>query len=69
MYFPHHKVESTQFINRLPCIISEELLVKTNDFIIRSGINKSTMGIWYKYKRTFTDPNKLNNEKAMEGML
>ena len=27
------------------------------------------MGIWDKEKRTFTDPNELHNEKAMEGML
>ena len=27
IYFPHHKVEATQVLNIMPCIISEELLI------------------------------------------
>ena len=37
MYFPHNKVEATQVLNVLPCIISEEIPINTNDFITRSG--------------------------------
>ena len=44
MNFPHHKVEVTQVLNGLPYIISEELLSNTNDFIPRSGIERSNMG-------------------------
>ena len=45
MYLPHHKVEATQFINIMPCILSEELLPNPNGFITGSGIEISTMGI------------------------
>ena len=47
-YFPRHKVEATQVLNRNLCIISEELLVKPNNFITRSGIERATMGVWDK---------------------
>ena len=57
MYFPHHKVESTQVLNRLPYILSEELIVNPNNFITRSGIEQDTIGIWDKDKHTFTNPN------------
>ena len=63
MYFPHHKVEATQDFNGMPCIIYEDLLIKTNDFITISGIEIYTMGIWDKEKRTFTNPNELHNEE------
>ena len=69
MYFPHHKVESTQALNWLPCILSEELLINPINFITRSGIERATMGIWDKEKHTFTDPNELHNEEAMEGVF
>ena len=69
MYFPHHKVEATQDFNGMPCIIYEDLLIKTNDFITISGIEIYTMGIWDKEKRTFTNPNELHNEEAMEVMF
>ena len=59
MYFPHHKVGKTQFLNRLTCILSEELLVKPNYFIIISGIKRAAMSIWNKDKRTFFDPSDL----------
>ena len=36
--FPHHKVEATQVLNGIPYILSEELLIKPNNFIIISGI-------------------------------
>ena len=56
MYFTHHKVETTQVLSGIPCIISEELLINTNDFITRSGIEQATMGNWDKEKSTFTKP-------------
>ena len=62
IYFPHHKVEATQVINGLPCIISKELLVNPKIFITRSGIEQAIMCIWDKYKRTFTNPNYLHSE-------
>ena len=37
-YLPHHKVEATQVINGPTFIISEELFINPNEFIIRSGI-------------------------------
>ena len=69
MYFHHHKVEATQALNGLPCIISEELPINPNDIITRSEIKQATMVIWDKYKCTFTDPNELHNEEDMEGMF
>ena len=45
MYFPHNKVEATQVLDRLTCILSEELLVNPNNFITISGIERATMGI------------------------
>ena len=48
MYFTHHRVEATQVLNRLPYIISEELLVNLKNFINRSGVERATMGIWDK---------------------
>ena len=51
IYFPHHKVEATQVLNCLLCIISEDILINANDFITRSGIYRATMGIWDKEKR------------------
>ena len=33
MYFPHHKVEATQVLNKIPCILAEELILNPNDFI------------------------------------
>ena len=27
------------------------------------------MGLWYKYKRTFTEPKGLHNEEAMDSMF
>ena len=35
---PHHKVEATHVLNGLTCILSEELLANSNDFITISGI-------------------------------
>ena len=66
VYFPHNKVLTTQVLNRLPCILSEELIINPNDSITRSGIEQATMGIWDKKKRTLTNPNELHNEEAME---
>ena len=57
MYLHHHKVEATQVLNVIPCIIYEELLANPNNFITRSGIQGDTIGIWYKDKRTLTNPN------------
>ena len=57
MYFSHHKVEAIQVLNKLPCILYEELLINPNNFITRSVIDQSTMGICNNYKRTFTNPN------------
>ena len=69
IYFPHHKVEATHVLNRLPCILSEEILTKPNNLITRSGIERATMGIWDKEKHTFTNPSELHNEEATEGMF
>ena len=69
MHFPHHKLEETQVLNGLTCILSEELLINPNYSVTRSGIERSTMGIWDKDKRTFTNPNDLHNEGVMEGMF
>ena len=69
LYFTHHKVEATQVLNGLPCIISEELLVNLNDLITRQEIERVNMGIWDKDKCTFTNPNKLHNKEVMEGMF
>ena len=65
MYFPHHKVEATQFLNGLIYILSEELLINPNNFITRSDIERDNMGIWDTEKRTFTVPNELHNEEEM----
>ena len=65
MYLPHHKVEATQVLNIIPCIIYEGLLVKPNNFITRSGIEKATMGVWDKENCTFTDPDNLHSEEEM----
>ena len=69
MYFIHRKLGSTQVLNILPYIISEDLLINPNNLITRSGIEKDTMSIWDKDKRTYTDPNELHNEEAVEGMF
>ena len=61
MYFPHHKVEATQVINGLPCILYEELPVNSKFSISRSGIEQDTMGIWDKDNHTFANPNELHN--------
>ena len=63
MYSPHNKVEATQFLNGMPCILSEELLTNPKNFITISGIEISTMGIWDKEKRTLTYPNVIHNEE------
>ena len=62
-------MEATQVLNVLPCIISEELLAKTNNLITISGIEQATMGIWDKDKRILANSNELHNELAMEGMF
>ena len=69
MYFPPHMVEATLILNGISCIITEELLINTNYLITRSETEQATTGIWDKDKHTFTDPNRLHNEGAMEGML
>ena len=69
IYFPRHKVEATQVLYRLPCILYQELLVITNVFITISGIERATMGIWDKEKRTFANSNELHNEESMEGVF
>ena len=69
MYFPNHMVEANQVLNVLTCILSEELLINPNYFIKESCIERATMSIWYKEKRTFTEPNFLHNEGSMVGML
>ena len=61
MYSPNHKVEATQFINGLPCILSEELLINPNDFITRSGLEQATLVVWDKLNGTFTNTNELHN--------
>ena len=48
IYFTHHKVEETQVLNGLTCILSEELLLNPNYFMTRSGIEQANMGIWDK---------------------
>ena len=58
-------MEATHVSNRLPCIISEELIFNPNTFINISGIKQNIIGIWDKYKRTFADPSDLHNEEAM----
>ena len=68
MYLTHHKVEAIQVLNGTPCSIYEEILTNPNNFIKISGNEIATMGIWDKEKRTFTNPNELNNEDAIEGM-
>ena len=45
IYFPHHKVEETQVLNGLPCILSEDLLVNPNYYMTISEIEIYTMGI------------------------
>ena len=35
IYFTHHKVEATQVLKRIPCILSEELLINPQNFITR----------------------------------
>ena len=62
MYFPHHMVEATKVINRLPYIIAEELLVNPNNFITISVIYRATMVIWDKDKQIFADPNQFHNK-------
>ena len=69
MHFPHHKVEETQVLKGMSCTLSEELLINPNNFITRSGIFRSTMGIWDEYKRNFTEPNELHNEESTESMF
>ena len=69
IYFPHQKVEATHVLNRLPRILSEQILFNPNNFITISGIEQATMGIWDKDKRTFAKPNYLDNQDAMEGMF
>ena len=69
MYFPHHMVEATQVLNKITYILTEDLLINPKNFITRPGIERATMGIWDKYKRTFTKPNELHNEEAMESMF
>ena len=69
MYLPYNKVEATQSLNGPPYFLSEEILINPNYFITISGIERSTMGIWDKEKRIFTDPNELHNKKATEGMF
>ena len=61
MYFPHRKLESTQVLNGISCIIYEELLTNPNDLITRSSIERSTMGKWDKDKCTSPNPNELHN--------
>ena len=69
MHLPNHEVESTQVLNVPPCVISEEIIINPNNFINRSGIERSIMGIWDKQKHTFTKPVELHNEEAMEVMF
>ena len=61
IYFPHCKLEATQFLNGLTCILSEELTVNPNGFIAILGVERATMGVWDIYKRTFTNQNELHN--------
>ena len=46
IYLIHYKVDSTQFLNVLPCILSKKLLINHNAFITKSWIEKVTLGIW-----------------------
>ena len=48
IYFPHNKIEATQVLNWLHCIISEELLTNPKMFINILGIERATMVIWGK---------------------
>ena len=66
MYFRNHKVEAIKVLKIRPCILFEELLIKPRNFITISGIERSTMGIYDKEKRIFTDPNELDNEEPTE---
>ena len=61
IYFTHHKLDATQVLNGLPCILYEYILVNPNDFINRSDIERASMCIWDKEKCNFTDPNELHN--------
>ena len=65
MYLHHNKVEATQVLNGLPCILYEELLINHNNFITISGIGRATMGIWDKENLTFTNSNDVHNEESM----
>ena len=64
MYLIHHKVEVTQVFNGLPYILYEELLINPKNFITRSDIERSTLSIWDKEKRTFIKTNEIHNEDA-----
>ena len=62
-------MEETQIINKIKLILSQELLINTNNLITRTGIKRATVGLWYKDKCTFTDPNELHNEESMESIF
>ena len=34
IYFPQYRVEANQVLNVLPCILSDEILIDPNNFII-----------------------------------
>ena len=38
MYLSHHKLEATQVLNVVPCILHEDLLINPNNFITKSVI-------------------------------
>ena len=61
MYFRNHKVEAIKVLKRRPCILFEELLIKPRNLITGSVIERATMDIWDKEKRTFAKPNELHN--------
>ena len=46
MYFPHHKLEANQVINRLTCILSEGIIINTKNSIRISGIESDAVDIW-----------------------
>ena len=46
MYFPHHKLEANQVINRLTCILSEGIIINTKNSIRISGIESNAVDIW-----------------------
>ena len=69
MYFPNYKIEKTQVLNGMPCILYGEILINLNDLITISGIDRDTIGIRDKDKHTFNDPNELHNQEAMGGMF